>query len=204
MLRLIIFIAGLLATIIASIKLPAQTDTTAEGMKASCHGYYIHLSFSNLAGKSSNDEPNSLSIHLLSAYKSCKGLSFGAGSGIDNLEMPLLPLYAYMRYDPLKTRVSPYIWFKGGYSISLDAEDEDNNIWNVSYTENKGGLLLNAGIGFVLYTWPNIGVNMGIGYRFQKVSRTYHDFWWGGDAETVREIITEFNRFELQLGIIFR
>lgn len=203
MLRLIIIITGLLTTIIAPIKLPAQTNITAEEMKASCKGYFIHLSFSNLAGKSSSDEPNSLSIHLLSAYKSCKGLSFGAGSGIEHLDMPLLPLYAYMRYDPFKTRVSPYIWFKCGYSISLDDEDEDNT-WYGSYTESKGGLLLNAGIGFVLYTWPNIGINMGIGYRFQKVSRTYHDYWWGGDAETVREIITEFNRFELQLGIIFR
>ncbi|MBN1387832.1 MAG: hypothetical protein JW965_05250 [Bacteroidales bacterium] len=201
--RHIVFITGLLLTIPAWSQLPAGPDKSADGVKIPGNGYFIHLSISNLAGRSSNEEPDRLSIHLLSAYKTSKGLSFGAGSGIDHLEIPLLPFYAYLRYDPFKTKFSPYVWLKSGYAVSLAADDQENT-WYGSYTESKGGLLLNAGIGFVLYTWPNIGINMGVGYRFQKVSETYHDYWWGGGEDAVREIITEFNRFELQLGIIFR
>lgn len=202
MLKIYISIAGLMIFLTAA----AQQETnagTGEQKHTPRYGYFIHPSVSNLAGKSTNDEPNSLSIHLLSAYKFSNRLSIGAGSGLEHLEMPLLPAYGYLRYDLNDSGATPYAWIKAGYGFSLENKESDGS-WDSYYSDTRGGILLNVGIGIVLYCRQNLGVNMGIGYRFQKVSFTYNDTWWGSSEESVRTVFTEFNRFELQLGIVFR
>lgn len=203
MLKTYFTIAGLI--IFLSVTAQQEPDNAGNGEQQHTprYGYFIHPSVSNLAGKSTNEEPNSLSIHLLSAYKFRNGLSVGAGSGAEHLEMPLLPVYGYLRYDLNDSRATPYAWIKAGYGFSLEKDDADDP-WYTSYRESSGGILLNAGIGIVLYSRKNMGVNMGVGYRFQKVSTTYHESTWGSEEESVRTVFTEFNRFELQLGIVFR
>ncbi|MDZ7738039.1 MAG: hypothetical protein U5K32_03015 [Bacteroidales bacterium] len=203
MLKIYFTIAGLIILLSATAQKEPETIATGEQLHTPPYGCFIHPSLSNLAGKSTNEEPNSLSIHLLSAYKFRNGLSVGAGSGAEHLEMPLLPVYGYLRYDLNDSRATPYAWLKAGYGFSLEA-DEAEGTWSGSYRESNGGILLNAGMGIVLFSRKNMGVNMGVGYRFQKVSTTYHDTWWGSNEESVRTVFTEFNRFELQLGIVFR
>lgn len=203
MLKIYFTIAGLIIFLSAAAQQHPGNNDRKEPILTPHYGYFIHPTLSNLAGKSTNDEPNSLSIHLLSAYEFINGLSVGAGSGLEHLEVPLLPVYGYLRYDLNDSGATPYAWIKAGYGFSLE-KDETEDTWSGSYSESCGGLLLNAGIGIVLYSRQNLGVNMGVGYRFQKISTTYHETWWGSGEEFVREIFTEFNRFELQLGIVFR
>ena len=203
MLRIYFTIAGMIIFLSSTAQQQVDTTGTKKQLQAIHHSYFIHPSVSNLAGKSTNEEPNSLSIHLLSAYKFRSRLSVGAGSGIEHLELSLLPAYGYLRYDLNDSRATPYAWIKAGYAFSLE-KDETEDTWYGSYCESSGGILLNAGIGIVLYSRQNMGVNMGVGYRFQKISVTYHDTWWGAGEGSYREIFTEFNRFELQLGIVFR
>ncbi|MFO7756223.1 MAG: hypothetical protein R6V34_09585 [Bacteroidales bacterium] len=202
MLKIYFTVAGLIIFLSATAQKEPGNAGNGEQQHTPRFGYFIHPSVSNLAGKSTNEEPNSLSIHLLSAYKFRNGLSVGAGSGAEHLDMPLLPLYGYLRYDLNDSRATPYAWLKAGYGFSL-AEDETEGTWTGFYSESSGGMLLNAGIGIVLYSRKNLGVNMGAGYRFQKVSTTYHESTWGSGEESVRTVFTEFNRFELQLGIVF-
>ncbi len=183
---------------------PGGVDSVENSGETSGNGFYIHLSASNLAGKSTNEEPNSLSLNLLSAYKK-ERLSFGAGSGIEHLDVPLLPLYAYLRYDPFNiARASPYLWLKGGYSVSLTDDDTEYSIWYGGDSKSMGGPLFGGGIGLVVYTWPNLGINIGFGYRFQKLTIKQYDSVWLESGVYNNEYITKFNRFELQIGIIFR
>ncbi len=61
--------------------------------------------------------------------------------------------------------------------------------------------MFNAGTGIELASWRRNAVNIGIGYRYQKI--TYkHDH--NISEETMKEIITWFNRIEVQFGFIFR
>jgi len=203
MLKIYISIAGLIIFLSSAAQQEPDNGSKNEPIYSPGYGYFIHASASNLAGKPTNDEPNSLSIHLLSAYKFRNRLSIGAGSGLEYLEKPLLPAYGYLRYDLNDSRATPYAWIKAGYGFSLENK-ESGDTWYGSYTESSGGILLNAGIGIVLYNRHNLGVNMGVGYRFQKVNKTYPETWWGSSEESVRTVFTEFNRFELQLGIVFR
>jgi len=203
MLKTYFIAAGLMIFLAATSQQKPANAGTGEQLIKPRYGYFIHPSISNLAGKSSNEEPNSISIHLLSAYKFMNGLSLGAGSGIEHLGKPLLPAYGYLRYDLNKAGTTPYAWIKAGYGFSLEGEDTDDP-WYTSYRESKGGMLFNAGIGIALFSRKNLGVNMGVGYRYQKVSTTYHETNWGSDEEKIRQVFTEFNRFELQIGIVFR
>lgn len=201
--RMYLTAAGLMIFLSATPQQNPGTTLQENQFNKPRYAYFIHPTLSNLAGKSANDEPNSLSIHLLSAYKFMNGLSVGAGSGIEHLGKPMLPAYGYLRYDLRTAGTTPYVWIKAGYGFSLESEDTDDP-WYISYRESKGGMLFNAGIGIALFSRKNLGVNMGVGYRYQKVSTTYHETSWGGEEETIRQVFTEFNRFELQIGVVFR
>lgn len=203
LLRTYLTAGGLIISLIIYSQQKTDNPGNAANQDKTHYGYFIHPSLSNLAGKSTNDEPNTISIHLLSAYKFMNGLSVGAGSGIEHLGKPLLPAYGYLRYDLNAAGTTPYVWIKAGYGFSLESEDTDDP-WYTSYRESKGGMLFNTGIGIALFSRKNLGVNMGVGYRYQNVSTTYHETSWGSEEETIRQVFTEFNRFELQIGIVFR
>lgn len=164
-------------------------------------GYYLRFGASMLIGRSDESETNMLSISLSNGYKFRNGLTLGIGTGIEEMTMPLLPLYSEVNYHPFSSRVSPYIFLKSGYAFSLKG-DEETEYWYGYSRESKGGFLLNAGAGIVLQTWENMGINIALGYRFQKVSVTENSRWTRSLYAT--EYVTRFNRLELQLGLVFR
>ena len=165
------------------------------------NGYFIHLSASILAGENELGNTTSKSIHLSNGYQFNNGLGVGIGSGLEEMEVTILPLYADIRYYPLKTRISPYAWVKTGYGFVTSDKDLERDLYNTPL-DSKGGLLFNAGAGISLYTWQRAAVNIGIGYRYQKISIRQEQYWWGGAS--TKETVTHFNRIELQLGFTFR
>lgn len=164
-------------------------------------GYYLHFGASMLVGKSDESGTNMLSISLSNGYKFRNGLMLGIGSGIEEMEMPLLPVYSEINYHPFNSRVSPFIYLKSGYAFSLMGDDE-TDYWYAGTRESKGGFLLNGGAGIVLQTWENVGINIALGYRFQQISITENRIWSRSPYAT--EYVTRFNRLELQLGFVFR
>ena len=71
-------------------------------------GYFIHLSASILTGENELGNTTSYSFHLSNGYQFKNGLGVGIGSGLEEMEVSIIPLYADIRYYPLKTRISPY------------------------------------------------------------------------------------------------
>jgi hypothetical protein len=164
-------------------------------------GYYIHFGLGMLIGKSDESGTNMLSIRLSNGYKFRSGLMLGIGTGIEEMTMPLLPVYAELKYYPFPSHVSPFIFLRSGYGVSLMGDDEAANMYG--YTrESRGGFLLNAGAGILLQTWEKVGINLALGYRFQQVSVTENNNWTRYSYAT--EYVTRFNRMELQLGLVFR
>ena len=164
-------------------------------------GYFIHLSASILTGENELGNTTSNSFHLSNGYQFKNGLGVGIGSGLEEMEITIIPLYADIRYYPLKTRISPYVLLKTGYGFAASDKDLEREYY---YTpvDSKGGFLFNAVAGISLYTWQRFAVNIGVGYRYQKITISQEQYWWGGAS--TKETITHFNRIELQLGFTFR
>jgi hypothetical protein len=164
-------------------------------------GYYIRFSTGILSGKNENGNQGSLSFHLSNGYLFKNGVAIGIGSGIEELGVVLIPLYADLRYTPLNTGISPYAWLNAGYGFATSDQAVYYDIYATSGSKSKGGLLFNTGAGISLFTWQRTAINIGIGYRYQKVTISSDQYWWGGTS--VRESVTHFNRLELHLGFIF-
>jgi hypothetical protein len=167
-------------------------------------GYYIHFTSSVLAGKNDWRDVYNLSIQLSNGYQLSNGVRVGIGTGIENMEVPLIPLFADINYHPINSRISPYIYIKCGYSFALIPNEETYymHYYYNPIADTKGGLLFNAGAGIALYTWDRAAINLGIGYRYQEVTVYRQYDMWGGS--TTLELETFFNRIELQLGFVFR
>jgi len=164
-------------------------------------GYFMHLTASVLAGQTDEAGIKSVSIQISNGYRFRNGLSLGFGAGLEDLECAVMPLYADLRYSPLTTRVSPYIWVKSGYGIPLADREEDVNYMYGYYPVYEGGLMLNAGAAVALYSWRSNAVTIGAGYRFQRLVKRYNN-WYGPDSH--KEYLMNFNRIEIQFGFIFR
>jgi hypothetical protein len=166
-------------------------------------GYYIRFSTGILTGKNESGKQSSFSFHLANGYRFKNGVGIGVGSGIEELGVVIIPLYADLNYTPLNSRISPYAWLKSGYGFAASEETVNYDYYSSPGSISEGGFLFNAGAGISMFTWKRTAVNIGIGYRYQKVTISRDQYWWyGGTA--VRETVTHFNRLELHLGFIFR
>ena len=165
------------------------------------HGYSISLSASVLASRNGSEKVRSPSIHISNGYRFRSGIITGIGTGIEELNVALLPVYADLRFHPVKTRVSPFVWIKSGYAFPLGNKGPDHNLAYGSYPETRGGFMFNIGTGVALYSWQRNAVNIGIGYRYQVIRYIPEDPRSG----LIRnELVTYFNRLEVQFGFIFR
>ena len=61
--------------------------------------------------------------------------------------------------------------------------------------------MFNTGAGIELASWRRNAVNIGVGYRYQKIIYRRVNNWM---EDMTNELVTNFNRIEVQLGFIFR
>ncbi len=170
-----------------------------KSMKTS--GYYARFSTGFLSGKNESGNQSSLSFHLSNGYQFKNGFALGIGSGMEELGVVLVPLYADLRFTPLNSGLSPYVWLKAGHGFAItdqavnyvDDSSEDNN--------HEGGFLFNTGVGISMFSWKRTAVNVGIGYRYQKVTLNEDLWWWGRNS--VRHTVTRYYRLEFHLGFVF-
>ncbi|MBK7479841.1 MAG: hypothetical protein IPI69_09110 [Bacteroidales bacterium] len=164
------------------------------------HGYSIRLSASSLTGRNDEEKTGSMSFHFSNAYTFKNGLSIGFGTGYEEFDVTVMPVYADLRYHPLKTRMSPFAWIKSGWSFGFSKLD-DGRYYYYNFPESKGGLMFNTGAGMELASWRRNAVNIGVGYRYQKITYKYeHD----RSERYMNELITCYNRLEVQFGFVFR
>jgi hypothetical protein len=168
--------------------------------RADRSGYYIRLSTSVLAGRNSNGNTGSLSFHFSNGYHFGNGLSLGVGFGIEELDANLMPVFADIRFHPLKSRFSPFLFFKSGFGFVLDNNESETTYYYGYYPEAKGGLAFNPGGGIDLVLRSGNALNLAIGYRHQRMIFRNIDIWGG---PSTAEVVSLFNRIELQFGLTF-
>jgi hypothetical protein len=165
------------------------------------NGYFIQLSTSILTGINESGNTTGYGIHLTNGYQFKNGFGVGIGSGLEKMGITIIPLYADVRYYPLKTRISPFGVLKTGYSFAASDKFSGGD-FNYLPTDTEGGFLFNALMGISFFTWQRTAVSIGLGYRYQKITISQEQYWWSGP--TTKSIVTYFNRIELQLGLTFR
>ena len=110
------------------------------------YGDSIRISASVLTGLNSEGNIGSMSFHLSNAYQLRNGISIGFGTGFEELNVTVIPLYTDLRYHLLKTRLSPFVWIKSGWSFAFGTLD-DGQYYYYDFPKAKGGLMFNAGTG---------------------------------------------------------
>ncbi len=164
-------------------------------------GYYIRLSAGVLSGKNENSNLNSLSFNLSNGYQLANGLAIGIGTGREEMDVVLVPLYADIRYTPLNSRISPYFWIKAGHGFAVSDQEGTYYAYDQANSKTEGGFLFNTGAGISMFTWKKTAINIGFGYRYQKIMLSQDLHWWGGGS--VLQTMTDINRLEFHLGFVF-
>lgn len=164
-------------------------------------GYYVRFSSGFLYGKNESGNQSSLSFHLSNGYQFKNGIAIGIGSGMEELGVVIVPLYGDLRYTPLNSALSPYAWLKTGYGFATSDQSTTYVDYSLQDSEYEGGFLFSTGAGISMFTWKRTAINLGIGYRYQRVSFSQDIYWWGGNS--VRETVTHYNRLEFHLGFVF-
>jgi hypothetical protein len=138
---------------------------------------------------------------MVNAYRFGNGLSVGIGTGIEKFDVLLVPAYADLRYYPLRTRASPFIRVSGGYGFPCSNPDKENNNLYYYYDKTTGGMMFSAGAGIAIWSLDRCAFTAGIGYRYQRIkSEPDYVMVQGTDSE----LLTDYNRIEISVGIMFR
>lgn len=166
-------------------------------------GYYIRFATGTLTGKNENDNRlGTLSFHLSNGYQFRNGIGIGIGSGMEEFGVVVVPLYGEILYTPFTTKISPYAWLKSGYGFATADPEAIYYDYSAQDVKSVGGFLFSTGAGISMFTWQRTALNVGIGYRYQKVILRQNQSWWGGYS--VRETVTYSNRLEIHLAFVFR
>jgi hypothetical protein len=109
-------------------------------------------------------------------------------------------------YRLSNSKISPFVMLQGGYEIPIDGSRITYNkvipqdfLWNSYWTGNnpekldaKGGLLFNPSLGLLLHLNSNVGLNMSVGYRYNRLNYS---------ADKDYKLNVDYNRLMFKLGI---
>lgn len=153
-------------------------------------GYINHTSMGVLLGSSANEREAPFSVLTEHAYLINSYVSAGLMLGYELLEEPVFPLaFSVKAYLPMQ-RTLLVGGIATGYSFSIENPDSE------FFESNKGGLLFNGEIGFMIPVSDNNSFLIAVGYRYNVLNYTREDFWLG---EVERKV--SYNRLNLRLGL---
>ncbi len=144
-----------------------------------------------------NEYGSTFSLSMVNGYRFTSGWQTGLGIGLDFLgSVTSLPVYAQLKADLTKRKVTPYAYLDAGYGIAW-ANNRDGFMTDA---HAKGGWMVQPGFGY-RFNMKSTAFVLGFGYRLQKVTLDYTMPNWGSDASFHEERI--FRRFSLSAGLSF-
>lgn len=107
-----------------------------------------------------------LSLNVIAGYRFLPQLFFGGGTGIEFYDSrSMLPLFANIRTDFIKARVTPFFAVSAGYAFGWVSYD-DGSDWGGMFVEPSFGVRFNFS--------PNFGMNLSTGLKFQRAREEYY------------------------------
>ncbi|MBT3242146.1 MAG: hypothetical protein HN352_03275 [Bacteroidetes bacterium] len=204
----ILFMAsGLNAQTLIKIGEETKSITTGKRMKSGFDGYFNITDMGLMIGSTDNSRVAPFSFITTNGLHLTEQFSAGLGVGVEFPAGSYMPIVIDLRYYIRNTAFSPFLSIYGGYALPLDddngyyggstAWDTDGLDSYYEYTpyEAQGGFILNPGFGIRSLVGDDFGVIFSVGYRFQRL---YYK------ADKDRQMIADYNRLTLKVGITFR
>lgn len=168
-------------------------------------GYFNITDMGVLIGSPENSRPAPFSFMSVNGWHFTEQIYAGLGIGLEFPSGSYMPLVIDSRYYIRDTGFSPFLSFYGGYALPLDDQGQNSNIiWDGPVYPGhedyepyvaKGGWLLNPGFGIRHMFGENFGVIFAIGYRLQRL------YYKAGND---RQLLTDYNRLTVKIGMTFR
>lgn len=127
-------------------------------------------------------------------YQFSNGLGLGGGTGIEFLEVPMIPFYADIRYS-FKKRIAPFFYVQSGYAFPLSNSGDD---WDPDF---KGGFFINPGIGLRKVRNNKNAFIFSIGYLFHESKYEENGYYWHASQT---QTTVQYNRVIVKIGYNFR
>ena len=159
-----------------------------DGLILPTKGYYGIYAINLLTGSGTyNYGEIAPSLSMIHGHQFDHNLSLGLGISVDFYGYTIIPVFLDIRGYPRKKRLSPFYALDVGYGFPVWGQN--------SWTNIKGGLMLNPSLGLRFLGRRKSSFQLGIGYKKQFISRNY-----------VRQDYSDqivFNRLQLNLGLMF-
>lgn len=159
-------------------------------------GFINYTTLGLLIGNGNNNKQAPFSVMMTNGYLFNKKIGVGAGFGIEFYEETMLPVYIDLKYHFNQRKISPFVAIQGGYSFSLEDNDNSDNIYNYEQ-KYLGGYFFNPEIGMLINLQSYNALLFSLGYRHQLLRY---------EQEYPYEVTTDhyYNRFSIRFGFIFR
>lgn len=145
-------------------------------------GYYNRTSLGVMGGSQIG-----ASMRVVNGYSFNRHWEMGLGIGLERFTWtPYIPIFLESRYSLFSGPTRPFVSAHAGYEMPLR---------NLEFS--KGGLTTGLALGITHYFSNRIGISTSVGYRFALLKE--NNIWWE-DFSTISQI----NRYEIRLGLVFR
>lgn len=166
------------------------------GRKESGGGFSLEAGL--LIGAQSTDYNAPFSFNFAASVTAKERNIFSLGSGVEFMGVPFTPVFAEYKHLLRDSRVTPYIFLRGGGLFHLGSEEEYDTP-NSQYNKHdyKGGFTGSFGTGV---SWGKDGFEpyLSFSYRYAKTSymqRMYNNY--------PSRYVTTYNRLEIKFGLSF-
>ncbi len=170
--------------------------------------FLLHSEVGVLLGNDDNNQTAPFSFTTSVNYALTEKAAAGLGLGVELLDESYLPVYVNFEYKFRNTSSTPFVFFKTGYQISLEDSRKVRDYYYYPYwssfapwpdyqvekLEPKGGVMINAGVGYQRMYSPSFGMSVAFGYQYHRLNY---------DGENEYSLDVDYNRLTLRLGIIF-
>ncbi len=153
-------------------------------------GYKAFWELGTMGAKLINDY-FTFTFHVVNGYLFHNGVFLGFGSGVEFLDIHVVPFFIDFRYHFLAGGVSPYFFINPGWVYPFGKTEKQEDV--------EGGKSFSMGMGLRGITRKKRNYNFSLGYRYQHVKAEFREDW--GVGRIVQELT--YKRFYVKFGWYF-
>jgi len=169
------------------------TPATRQSASLYHRGYLNITTFGVLFGSTANMRPAPMNATVESLYRFNGSFAWGAFASIEQINELALDLGSSIKIFLPGKHTHFYAGFSGGYGFPLEKPVEPD------MKKAKGGIVLGAELGILVYASPHAALVVGAGYRYNELHYALENNWTGSYRRDV-----EYNRLLIRLGVAFR
>ena len=170
-----------------------------EGRRSS--GFGMTLEAGLLLGAQNSSYTAPFSFNFLGSYTAGTRNILSAGSGVEFLGVPFVPLFAEYKYVTRNKKASPFFFARAGGLIHLADNDPDLDPYSYEKHDYKGGTSVTIGTG-ISWVRDEFETYLTFAYRYCRTSYEQNTYY-NGSYYYDYKYENNFNRLEVKFGFRF-